>query len=168
MLTRSFVIICSNSPSIQHNRQIKRVDGKRWHLSHHHSLFNTTFSPKFELRCKHSRLVQNRTALDMETNEAFPAREKNPADFTKLEEKNTKMVLMIWILLLLNDTASTKWSGQINARPSKWGLGNVQINSIPGVLGWPIIWDLRAVSRVRKNGGESFKNRAREALECYT
>jgi len=158
MLTRSFVIISWNSPSIQHNRQVKRVDGKRWHLSHHHSLFNTTFSPKFELQCKHSRLVQNRTALDMETNEAFPAREKNPADFTKLEEENTKMA----------DTASTKWSGQINRRPSKWGLGNVQINSISGVLGWPIIWDPRGVSRVRKNGGESFQNRAREALEYYT
>ena len=154
MLTRSFVIICSNSPSIQHNRQIKSVDG----ISATHSLFNTTFSPKFELQCKHSRLLQNRTALDMETNEAFPARGKNPADFTKLEENNTKMT----------DTASTRWSGQINARPSKWGLGNVQINSIPGVLAWPIIWDPRAVSRVRKNGGESFKNRARETLECYT
>ena len=154
MLTRSFVIICSNSPSIQHNRQIKSVDG----ISATHSLFNTTFSPKFELQCKHSRPLQNRTALDMETNEAFPARGKNPADFTKLEENNTKMA----------DTASTKWSGQINARPSKWGLGNVQINSIPGVLGWPIIWDPRAVSRVRKNSGESFKNRARETLECYT
>ena len=45
----------------------------------------------------------------METNEAFPAKGKNPAYFTKLEEKNTKMA----------DTASTKWSGQINARPSK-------------------------------------------------
>ena len=41
----------------------------------------------------------------METDEAFPARENNQADFTKLEEKNTKMA----------DTASTKWSGQINA-----------------------------------------------------
>ena len=88
------------------------------------TLFNTTFSPKFELQCKHSRLVQNRTALDMETNEAFPARENNQADFTKLEEKNTKMA----------DNASTKWSGQINAGQANeaWAI----YKSTPSRVSW--------------------------------
>ena len=63
----------------------------------------------------------------METNEAFPAREMNPADFDKLERYNPKRLK--WL--------AQKWLDQINMQPSKWGLGTVQIKSILGVLGWP-------------------------------
>ena len=35
---------------------------------------------------------RNKKVPDMETNEAFSAREKNPADLSKLEEYNPKMV----------------------------------------------------------------------------
>ena len=35
-------------------------------------------------------IVENRIASDIETNEAFPARKTNPADFDKLERYNPK------------------------------------------------------------------------------
>ena len=39
---------------------------------------------------KHARIVENRIASDIETNEAFLARETNPAVFDKLEGYNPK------------------------------------------------------------------------------
>ena len=45
--------------------------------------------------------------------------------FDKLEEYNPKRPKV----------AAPKWPGQINTRLSKLGLGTLQIESIPGVLG---------------------------------
>ena len=45
----------------------------------------------------------------MKTNEAFPARETNPADVAKLEGHNQKMA----------ETYHADVAGQINGRPSK-------------------------------------------------
>ena len=39
---------------------------------------------------KHARIVENRIASDIETNEACPDGETNPVDFDKLEEHNPK------------------------------------------------------------------------------
>ena len=50
--------------------------------------------PFLEIRAptvnKHARIVENRIASDIETNEAFLARETNPAVFDKLEGYNPK------------------------------------------------------------------------------
>ena len=61
----------------------------------------------------------------METNEAFPAREANPADFAKLEGYNPKMA----------ETSCAEVAGRGQRAAKQWGLGTVQIKSIPGVLG---------------------------------
>ena len=55
------------------------------------------------------RRLQNRIASDIETSEAFPARERNPADFDKLEGYNPKRPKVVALNL----------PGQINAWPSK-------------------------------------------------
>ena len=52
---------------------------------------------------------RNRIASDIETNEAFPARETNPVDFDKLERYNPKRPKV----------DSPKWPGEINPGPSK-------------------------------------------------
>ena len=49
-------------------------------------------------------------AEDIESNEAFQARETNPADFDKLEGYNPKRP---------KETHAPKWPSQINQRPSK-------------------------------------------------
>ena len=53
--------------------------------------------------------LQNRIASDIESNEAFPARETNPADFDKLEGYNPKRPKVV----------APKLPGEINAWPSK-------------------------------------------------
>ena len=50
-----------------------------------------------------------RIASDIETNEAFPARETNLLDFNKLEGSNPKRPKVV----------APKWPAQINELPSK-------------------------------------------------
>ena len=57
----------------------------------------------------------------MKTNEAFPAKEKNPVDFATLEGYNPKIA----------ETSCAEVARQINRRSSKRGLGTVQIKSTP-------------------------------------
>ena len=66
---------------------------------------------------------RNSIASDTETNEAFPARKTNLLDFDKHEAYNPWRPKVV----------APEWQGQINARPSKWVLGTVQIKSISAV-----------------------------------
>ena len=67
------------------------VGDKRCHLRRHaliqHNFFHEIRTSTEKKTCRDR---SNRIAVDIETNEAFPGRKTNPADFDKLEGCNPK------------------------------------------------------------------------------
>ena len=89
--------------------------------SHSTQLFPRNSNSNGKYTCQDRR---NRIAADIENNEAFPDRETNPTDFDKLEGYNPNRPRI----------CSPMHSGQIIARPRKWGLGTIQ--KIPSRESW--------------------------------